>query len=165
MVDVDYSESQYEQCGHMGGHAAFILFLFFSMIRRPPRSTLFPYTTLFRSPRRRSRRPSSPPWGTSSPERVALPSRRFDVHRAVVAEDDAVLLARACARDLLLAHVGRHRLRLALELVAEPAAASGAVDEDVACVDRRRDHRRESLLRAVRPPEYVVGRGTTSPSR
>src|SRR5258708_35624005 len=26
-----------------------ILFLFFLMIRRPPRSTLFPYTTLFRS--------------------------------------------------------------------------------------------------------------------
>src|SRR5687768_18006008 len=25
-------------------------FLFFLMIRRPPRSTLFPYTTLFRSP-------------------------------------------------------------------------------------------------------------------
>src|SRR6266542_6094926 len=30
-------------------------FLFFFMIRRPPRSTLFPYTTLFRS---RSRLPS-----------------------------------------------------------------------------------------------------------
>src|SRR6266851_9837639 len=27
---------------------------FFLMIRRPPRSTLFPYTTLFRSPRRPS---------------------------------------------------------------------------------------------------------------
>src|SRR5690242_21936735 len=27
----------------------FLLFLFFLMIRRPPRSTLFPYTTLFRS--------------------------------------------------------------------------------------------------------------------
>src|SRR3712207_8914801 len=27
------------------------------MIRRPPRSTLFPYTTLFRSPRRRDRLP------------------------------------------------------------------------------------------------------------
>src|SRR6266481_8366326 len=27
----------------------FFLFLFFLMIRRPPRSTLFPYTTLFRS--------------------------------------------------------------------------------------------------------------------
>src|SRR5207248_10366208 len=30
-------------------------FFFFLMIRRPPRSTLFPYTTLFRS--RRTRRP------------------------------------------------------------------------------------------------------------
>src|SRR6266487_5998238 len=28
---------------------AFVIFLFFLMIRRPPRSTLFPYTTLFRS--------------------------------------------------------------------------------------------------------------------
>src|SRR5689334_25417721 len=27
----------------------FIIFFFFLMIRRPPRSTLFPYTTLFRS--------------------------------------------------------------------------------------------------------------------
>src|SRR5438034_2683224 len=32
------------------------LFFFFLMIRRPPRSTLFPYTTLFRSARRRGRR-------------------------------------------------------------------------------------------------------------
>src|SRR5713226_10019726 len=28
----------------------FLCFFFFLMIRRPPRSTLFPYTTLFRSP-------------------------------------------------------------------------------------------------------------------
>src|SRR3712207_7031501 len=28
----------------------FLLCFFFLMIRRPPRSTLFPYTTLFRSP-------------------------------------------------------------------------------------------------------------------
>src|SRR6267154_5800299 len=33
----------------------FIFFFFFLMIRRPPRSTLFPYTTLFRSARRRTR--------------------------------------------------------------------------------------------------------------
>src|SRR2546429_9496561 len=32
------------------------LFFFFLMIRRPPRSTLFPYTTLFRSPVRFSAR-------------------------------------------------------------------------------------------------------------
>src|SRR3712207_8861448 len=40
---------------------------FFLMIRRPPRSTLFPYTTLFRSRSRgrgSSRRPASSPRGT-----------------------------------------------------------------------------------------------------
>src|SRR5688572_33455900 len=30
-------------------HSLFLFFFFFLMIRRPPRSTLFPYTTLFRS--------------------------------------------------------------------------------------------------------------------
>src|SRR5690349_24705116 len=30
-------------------HLSIFFFLFFLMIRRPPRSTLFPYTTLFRS--------------------------------------------------------------------------------------------------------------------
>src|SRR2546426_9367968 len=30
-------------------HPLFVFFFFFLMIRRPPRSTLFPYTTLFRS--------------------------------------------------------------------------------------------------------------------
>src|SRR5438132_9000716 len=34
------------------------LFFFFLMIRRPPRSTLFPYTTLFRSERSSARRPA-----------------------------------------------------------------------------------------------------------
>src|SRR4028118_2432231 len=31
------------------GNCPAVLFFFFLMIRRPPRSTLFPYTTLFRS--------------------------------------------------------------------------------------------------------------------
>src|SRR5256885_8925772 len=53
------------------------LFFFFLMIRRPPRSTLFPYTTLFRSlqPRpdfRARTRPSSP---SPSPR-----SRRSEEH-------------------------------------------------------------------------------------
>src|SRR2546429_2706011 len=39
----------------------FSFFFFFLMIRRPPRSTLFPYTTLFRSRfSRRFRRPHRP---------------------------------------------------------------------------------------------------------
>src|SRR3712207_9101813 len=33
----------------MFDHMSFYRFFFFLMIRRPPRSTLFPYTTLFRS--------------------------------------------------------------------------------------------------------------------
>src|SRR2546423_5697996 len=33
----------------MVSHTILIIFFFFLMIRRPPRSTLFPYTTLFRS--------------------------------------------------------------------------------------------------------------------
>src|SRR5215204_7335681 len=47
-------------------------FFFFLMIRRPPRSTLFPYTTLFRSPggcRHRAR-----------PPRPRAPSRRSEEH-------------------------------------------------------------------------------------
>src|SRR6266404_7555628 len=39
----------------------FLFFFFFLMIRRPPRSTLFPYTTLFRSRRHGSRWPVSRP--------------------------------------------------------------------------------------------------------
>src|SRR6266511_5291880 len=35
----------------------FTYFFFFLMIRRPPRSTLFPYTTLFRSALNRNSRP------------------------------------------------------------------------------------------------------------
>src|SRR3712207_7082977 len=49
------------------------MFVFFLMIRRPPRSTLFPYTTLFRSrlrSTRRSRAPRSRRWSSSAgPER------------------------------------------------------------------------------------------------
>src|SRR2546430_4379875 len=57
------------------------------MIRRPPRSTLFPYTTLFRSPRRRVPRDSGSP--RSSPSRCLpgpsrgrrpRPSRRSEEH-------------------------------------------------------------------------------------
>src|SRR3989454_2002637 len=45
-----------------------LFFFFFLMIRRPPRSTLFPYTTLFRSPRRDHRGRA----GRAPPRRPAL---------------------------------------------------------------------------------------------
>src|SRR2546425_7307645 len=67
----------------------FYFFFFFLMIRRPPRSTLFPYTTLFRSPtpcrcaRRAARReaaqttpaPESRPFPARSAARPARPDR------------------------------------------------------------------------------------------
>src|SRR6478752_9885530 len=46
------------------------LFFFFLMIRRPPRSTLFPYTTLFRSPRPRARCPAAIRGGDGGPGRI-----------------------------------------------------------------------------------------------
>src|SRR3712207_7941629 len=75
------------------------LFFFFLMIRRPPRSTLFPYTTLFRSivagratptpaPNSPSPRPSSPVPPPHSPSAIAAtssasrhaPARRSEEH-------------------------------------------------------------------------------------
>src|SRR2546426_3955649 len=46
------------------------------MIRRPPRSTLFPYTTLFRSVRRRATRESSLRLCDSSLPHFSLPASR-----------------------------------------------------------------------------------------
>src|SRR5688572_31443316 len=45
----------------------FLSFFFFLMIRRPPRSTLFPYTTLFRSKKRKG-------WSYLPITRTLLPS-------------------------------------------------------------------------------------------
>src|SRR2546430_10273000 len=39
----------YMKCCVIFSQVLFMIFFFFLMIRRPPRSTLFPYTTLFRS--------------------------------------------------------------------------------------------------------------------
>ena len=38
-----------DRMGEMGVKVVSDIYFFFLMIRRPPRSTLFPYTTLFRS--------------------------------------------------------------------------------------------------------------------
>src|SRR5436190_15613228 len=68
---------------------------FFLMIRRPPRSTLFPYTTLFRSPRPRRTCPDrtgrclrgtpswrlrSGPWWARPERRRREPARRSEEH-------------------------------------------------------------------------------------
>src|SRR5256885_15925538 len=53
-------------------------FFFFLMIRRPPRSTLFPYTTLFRSPPIHSAVPCRTWWACPCARRCA--SSRSEEH-------------------------------------------------------------------------------------
>src|SRR5215216_7416254 len=61
---------------------SFLFLFFFLMIRRPPRSTLFPYTTLFRSARRAAR-----PWaGRSRSARRAPP--RSEEHTSELQSPD-----------------------------------------------------------------------------
>src|SRR5258708_15152257 len=76
---------------------------FFLMIRRPPRSTLFPYTTLFRSrstcegkantfSHRETRTPlvqeSGLPLGTSGAARTAEPKARSEEHTSELQSPD-----------------------------------------------------------------------------
>src|SRR2546430_8740640 len=66
------------------------------MIRRPPRSTLFPYTTLFRSVRGRAREGERRP-ATGGGARD-LPRDLRDVHLARAADHGLVLRPRGCVR-------------------------------------------------------------------
>src|SRR5258708_18206968 len=50
-----------------------MLYFFFLMIRRPPRSTLFPYTTLFRSPRLPRTEAVPPRLARAAPSRMWSP--------------------------------------------------------------------------------------------
>src|SRR3712207_8289443 len=54
---------------------------FFLMIRRPPRSTLFPYTTLFRSPGAACASSPYPPSDTGSPSRSRMRPRSGSTNR------------------------------------------------------------------------------------
>src|SRR2546422_11465006 len=58
------------------------LFFFFLMIRRPPRSTLFPYTTLFRSVAVAGRKPADPLGANTSmvPAWKLVAKRRSEEH-------------------------------------------------------------------------------------
>src|SRR6266480_1006597 len=110
---------------------ALFVFVFFLMIRRPPRSTLFPYTTLFRSRRLARADPAAagaPP--PARPAAEALDRRRTGPRRAPA---DA-------SRD------DRMELRAADRRRADPVRAARIV--------RRRlpDRRRRLALRPRRRP-------------
>src|SRR3712207_7862072 len=65
------------ECSSTLASHLYIFFFFFLMIRRPPRSTLFPYTTLFRSVERSRRR-----WVNTG---IFNPSNISDSDRKIIA--------------------------------------------------------------------------------
>src|SRR5271166_6684072 len=97
-------------------HVAYCVnfFLFFLMIRRPPRSTLFPYTTLFRSVERLG-------WGSRDRASTDAETRRSDrdrkstrLHSSHVAISYAVfcLKKKNLLRDALLERTLLNRLKV-----------------------------------------------------
>src|SRR5256885_11139363 len=86
-------------------------FFFFLMIRRPPRSTLFPYTTLFRSPRRERPGPAG---------RRAKAHGRAAVGRCARSEEHTSELQSPCnlVCRLLLEKKQNHQIILLTHIVA-----------------------------------------------
>jgi len=93
----------------------YIFFFFFLMIRRPPRSTLFPYTTLFRSP--------DLPAAAEAPDLAAVP----DLPAAAEAPDLAAVRDLPAAPDL----------PGAVEATDPPAVPDPPAAADAAALPRR----------------------------
>src|SRR5258708_33336238 len=66
----------------------FCLFFFFLMIRRPPRSTLFPYTTLFRSAPSQHCRPFWMPRASTGKLLARSENRRSEEHTSELQSPD-----------------------------------------------------------------------------
>src|SRR5256885_16871872 len=82
---------------------------FFLMIRRPPRSTLFPYTTLFRSDAARAPLELAAAGdGVEQRARERLVGKRLDEQRAVAQAGDL----RRGARGVVLVRADRESTRL-----------------------------------------------------
>src|SRR3712207_7477883 len=78
---------------HVGAGNSYAHYVFFLMIRRPPRSTLFPYTTLFRS-----ERADDPPGGGGDDRPAARPRPAGPAPRPLRRADRAALRDRKSTR-------------------------------------------------------------------
>src|SRR2546425_7468719 len=104
---------------------------FFLMIRRPPRSTLFPYTTLFRSRQARS---------IVLPSHVQIPIDRHPVQGAAWENQMPALPHHDCATAWLVAanhpgtarRVERQGAARVIQRAAEQYRAVGSVDRALA---------------------------------
>src|SRR3989454_11435437 len=88
------------------------------MIRRPPRSTLFPYTTLFRSLAARQRRA----------ERARVARRRQDV--VLADEDEARGAKERQERERVVRDAGVHLTLVGGDRLEEPALARRPLERD-----------------------------------
>src|SRR5256885_17041571 len=104
------------------------------MIRRPPRSTLFPYTTLFRSP------PKTAPSSSSSGESSAF---RFNLHRRNL----PVPIPEASGGDL------REIRNIAVEHNAFAAKSGVAIGHNFGAAEYA--DRRDAITPIARPSEVV----------
>src|SRR5215813_13611845 len=93
----------------------YLYFFFFLMIRRPPRSTLFPYTTLFRSHDAASRHHAQeqrvPPHARAELEGARAPGRRRRAARRAHAQPAGAQPAAAALSLGAVVAVGRARDR------------------------------------------------------
>src|SRR5258708_28313510 len=84
------------------------------MIRRPPRSTLFPYTTLFRSAAQRLAQAQTPPRALTGPA-VSRPFARSEEHTSELQSPDhlvcRLLLEKKKRTKTLRSSQGGHRTR------------------------------------------------------
>src|SRR6266540_868791 len=117
-----------------------IFFFFFLMIRRPPRSTLFPYTTLFRSRRDRSRGSL----GRARDRRRARARRRADAARNAPAPPGASERAAAARASPRGDAAVRDRLRRRLARLH----AAALPDARRRVAQRRRQDHHLPLLRS-----------------
>src|ERR1051326_9559139 len=83
------------------------LFFFFLMIRRPPRSTLFPYTTLFRS----CKAGAKPTWSTGGP---VWPSTRSEEHTSELQSHSFISYAVFCLKKKKKTQLTTNSYRTAL---------------------------------------------------
>src|SRR5215510_5620988 len=122
-----------------------VLFFFFLMIRRPPRSTLFPYTTLFRSRTQLS----------SAIDRTDLVVRSFrgaasDFEKPTVCDRlPGVVLGRAPARahQAILAEQRNCSHASYVDVVVEAGKVTG--------FDRRHDHATERAVSGSNAPRQL----------
>src|SRR5229473_1906103 len=117
-------------------------FFFFLMIRRPPRSTLFPYTTLFRSPdghRLPGAGPEAPAQGRDqSPARRRVgrhragpvPPRDRDRRAAATPTHPSFIRFRRSRRTSLLRYALRRRRIVARSPGTREAAVAGRGDQN-----------------------------------